>query len=226
MALRSPRLPSPMRVPVVDNYFGTKITDNYRWLEDAKSPETRAFIDEENVYTTRYLKQDPIHNQALDDLDPLEHTSRWTIPIQRAGNYYFMKRLAGEEQASIYVRHGWTGATSKGKPPAPEPSAIQGRAPHRSRCVSAATPTPPSASPPSRAMDVPRLPGPPGRRRRGHRPHLSIAKEAARRRTSRRSSITRSNSPPTAKASTTRAPTAKARCSTFTSSVPAMPTTS
>ena len=25
-----------------------------------------------------------------------------------------MKRLAGEEQSSIYVRHGWTGAASKG----------------------------------------------------------------------------------------------------------------
>ena len=100
--------------PVIDNYFGTKITDNYRWLEDAKSPETRAFIDQENAYTTRYLKQNPIRNQAVDDLDPLEHTSRWTIPIQRAGNYYFMKRLAGEEQASIYMRRGWTGAASKG----------------------------------------------------------------------------------------------------------------
>jgi prolyl oligopeptidase len=101
--------------PVVDNYFGTKITDDYRWLEDAKSAETRAFIDEENVYTTRYLKQNPMRNQALDDLDPLEHTSRWSIPIQRAGNYYFMKRLAGEEQSSIYVRHGWNGAPSKSK---------------------------------------------------------------------------------------------------------------
>src|SRR5579863_4768865 len=105
--------------PVVDNYNGTKITDNYRWLEDAKSPETRTFIDEENVYTTRYLKQAPIRNQALDDLDPLEHTSRWSIPIQRAGNYYFMKRLAGEEQASIYMRRGSTGTASKGQPSVP-----------------------------------------------------------------------------------------------------------
>jgi prolyl oligopeptidase len=39
--------------PVIDNYFGTHITDNYRWLENAKSPETRSFIDEENAYTTR-----------------------------------------------------------------------------------------------------------------------------------------------------------------------------
>ncbi|HEY1580622.1 MAG TPA: prolyl oligopeptidase family serine peptidase [Terracidiphilus sp.] len=105
--------------PVIDNYFGTHITDNYRWLENAKSPETRSFIDEENAYTTRYLKQNRIRNQVLDDLDPLEHTSRASIPIQRAANYYFMKRLAGEEQASIYMRRGWTGATSKAKPGAP-----------------------------------------------------------------------------------------------------------
>ncbi len=116
-------LPPPPAVesnPVVDNYFGTKVTDNYRWLEDAKSSETHAFIDEENAYTTRYLKQNHIRNQIQDDLDPLEHTSRWSIPIQRAGNYYFMKRLAGEEQASIYVRHGWTGAAPKGAPSAPK----------------------------------------------------------------------------------------------------------
>ena len=41
-------LPAPPAAepnPVIDNYFGTKITDNYRWLEDAKSTETRNFID-------------------------------------------------------------------------------------------------------------------------------------------------------------------------------------
>ena len=115
-----PAPPAAEPKPVIDNYFGTKITDNYRWLEDAKSTETRAFIDEENAYTTRYLKQAHIRNQVQDDLDPLEHTSRWSIPIQRAGNYYFMKRLAGEEQPSIYIRHGWTGAVPKGQPSAPK----------------------------------------------------------------------------------------------------------
>lgn len=114
--------PPPVAEPhtVVDNYFGTRVTDDYRWLEDAKSTETRDFIDEENAYTTRYLKQATIRNQIVDDLDPLEHTSRWSIPIQRAGNYYFMKRLAGEEQASIYMRRGWTGAVSKGSSSTPK----------------------------------------------------------------------------------------------------------
>ncbi len=105
-------LPPPPEVdaqPVVDNYFGTKITDNYRWLEDAKSPETRAFIDAENEYTARYMQQDRIRPKVVDDLESLEQVSNWTIPIERAGNYYFEKRLAGEGQASIYLRHGWTG---------------------------------------------------------------------------------------------------------------------
>ena len=105
-------LPTPPPVqadPVVDNYFGTKITDSYRWLEDAKSTQTRAFIDAENAYTSRYLKQAKIRNQILDDLDPLENVSQTTTPIERAGNYFFERRLAGEQQFSIYVRRGFAG---------------------------------------------------------------------------------------------------------------------
>jgi prolyl oligopeptidase len=95
--------------PVTDKYFGIKITDNYRWLEDSKSPETRAFIDAQNAYTARYLKTARIRSQAVDDLASLEQVSQWTEPMQRGDNYFFMKRLSDEGQASIYLRHGWTG---------------------------------------------------------------------------------------------------------------------
>ncbi len=105
-------LPAPPVVdtnPVTDDYFGTKIVDNYRWLEDAKSPETRAFIAAENAYTGRYLKQASIRSQVVDDLDELENVSAAGAPLQRGESYFFRKRLAGEQQYSIYVRHGWTG---------------------------------------------------------------------------------------------------------------------
>jgi prolyl oligopeptidase len=95
--------------PVVDNYFGTKITDSYRWLEDAKSTETRQFIQEQNAYTARYMKQARSRSGILDDLDALEHVSRWSLPIERNGSYFFLKRIAGEDQSSIYVRHSWAG---------------------------------------------------------------------------------------------------------------------
>ena len=105
-------LPSPPPVeasPVADDYFGTKISDSYRWLEDARSTQTRAFLDAQNAYTARYLKQARIRPQVLDDLDALENVTRADVPTERAGSYFFLKRLAGEQQASIYVRHGWTG---------------------------------------------------------------------------------------------------------------------
>ena len=104
-----PAPPATAANPVTDTYFGVKVDDNYRWLEDAKSTETRAFIDAQNAYTGRYLKQAQIHPQLLEDLDALEHTSHWSTPIERGENLFFLKRLAGEEQSSIYKRSGWTG---------------------------------------------------------------------------------------------------------------------
>lgn len=107
--IKLPPPPAVAAVPVSDDYFGTRIVDNYRWLEDAKSSETRAFIEAQNAYTARYLQQAPIRLQAADDLDALEHVSLSGAPVERNGNYFFMKRLAGEDQASIYMRRGWTG---------------------------------------------------------------------------------------------------------------------
>jgi len=104
-----PTPPPVEAIPVSDNYNGTRIPDSYRWLEDAKSPETRAFIEAQNAYAARYFKQARIRPQAVDDLDALENVSVTEAPMERANSFFFAKRLAGEQQSSIYVRHGWTG---------------------------------------------------------------------------------------------------------------------
>jgi prolyl oligopeptidase len=104
-----PPPPAVQAVPVIDDYFGAKITDNYRWLEDAKSPATRAFINAQNAYTAQYMKQVRIRPQAVEGLTALESIAVTTAPFERANNYFFGRRLAGEQQFSIYVRHGWKG---------------------------------------------------------------------------------------------------------------------
>jgi prolyl oligopeptidase len=104
-----PQPPAVAAAPVTDNYFGTKVVDNYRWLENSRSDETRAFIDAENAYTGRYMKQARIRPQVVDDLDDLENVSAADSPLQRGESYFFRKRLAGEQQFSIYVRTGWSG---------------------------------------------------------------------------------------------------------------------
>jgi len=99
--------------PVVDDYNGTKITDNYRWLEDAKSPETRAWIDAENKYTQEYLSQVKIRPGIVKSLTVLERVEVYSAPVLRGGEYFFEKRLPEENQGSIYVRNGWTGADER-----------------------------------------------------------------------------------------------------------------
>jgi prolyl oligopeptidase len=113
-------LPAPPvtdKDPVVDTYFGTKITDDYRWLEDAKSAETRDFLDQQIAYTDRYLKQAKVRPEIADKLDALIHVTSWSNPIMRSTargeDYFFLKRLSSEEQPSIYVRHGWSGSAAR-----------------------------------------------------------------------------------------------------------------
>ncbi|MGA7851462.1 MAG: prolyl oligopeptidase family serine peptidase [Terriglobales bacterium] len=90
--------------PVTENIHGTTLTDPYRWLEDAKSPETRAWIGQQMKYTEQYLSQVKIRPKIVQELAKLERVESYTIPIERGGNYFFKKRLADENQGSIYMR--------------------------------------------------------------------------------------------------------------------------
>jgi prolyl oligopeptidase len=94
---------------VTDDYDGTKIEDPYRWLEDAHSPATRAWIDQENSYTQQYLSQITNFDQIARQLTALERVDRYSMPQLRAGKYFFTRRLAGENQASICMRAGFAG---------------------------------------------------------------------------------------------------------------------
>jgi len=95
--------------PVTETIHGVTLTDPYRWLEDAKSPETRAWIAEQMKYTEKYLSQVKIRPQIIQDLARLERVESYDIPTERGGRYFFKKRLADENQGSIYVRHGLHG---------------------------------------------------------------------------------------------------------------------
>jgi len=92
--------------PVTDVLHGVAVTDPYRWLEDQNSPRTRAWIEEQSRYGRAYLDgisgREEIRNRIRELLAVETHDS-----ILKAGNrYFFRKRLADQEQPSIYLRQG------------------------------------------------------------------------------------------------------------------------
>ncbi len=114
-----PKPPAVERQPVTDRYTsaGTPatvaVTDPYRWLEDAHSPATRAFIAEENAYTAKYFDQVKSLPQTEADLAKLMRVDTMSVPIERGNLYFFTRRLKEENQASIYMRTGLHGDDRK-----------------------------------------------------------------------------------------------------------------
>ena len=99
--------------PVTDVVAGQSIVDPYRWLEDPKSPETRAWINSQMRYTQDYLAKVRIRPEIVKRLDELERVEDFGYPQERQGNYFFTKRLPDENQASIYMRKGLHGTDER-----------------------------------------------------------------------------------------------------------------
>lgn len=88
---------------------GHKIVDPYRWLENAGSPETRQWTDEELSYTRSVLDPLPGRDQLRHRLTELLSIGNISAP-QPGGQYYFYTRREGtQNQPVLLVREGLHG---------------------------------------------------------------------------------------------------------------------
>src|SRR5437660_11125292 len=79
--------PAARRGDQVDDYFGTKVADPYRWLEDVDSPEARAWIEAENALTFDYLGRIPQREAIRHRLTALWNYARYGTPFKKRGQY-------------------------------------------------------------------------------------------------------------------------------------------
>jgi prolyl oligopeptidase len=95
--------------PLTEKLFGIKVTDNYRWLEDGTSADTRKWVAEEMAYTRAVL--DPMPGRSAIHQRLTELLSIGDIGVPRiAGKYYFYTRRDGmQNQPVLYVREGVDG---------------------------------------------------------------------------------------------------------------------
>ncbi len=107
LAACSERYPPPPEAridPVVDVIQGIEFVDNYRWLEDQESAETRSWIDAQNAYAETIVGQGPVREHLRATLrDRLDEDD--VGGIRKIGDFeYFTMRRQGEEVPVIYRR--------------------------------------------------------------------------------------------------------------------------
>jgi prolyl oligopeptidase len=95
--------------PAVDIYHGTKVVDNYRWLEDGNSPETQKWVADEMDYTRALLDPLPGRDAIHKRLTELLSIGSITAPVIAGKHYFYTKREGMQNQPVLYVRDGVNG---------------------------------------------------------------------------------------------------------------------
>ena len=95
--------PPARQEAVVDDYFGTKVEDPYRWLEDDNAAETKAWVEAENKVTNRVLESIPQREKIRERLTKLWNYERFSTPHRRGGKYFFTRNSGLQNQGVLYV---------------------------------------------------------------------------------------------------------------------------
>jgi prolyl oligopeptidase len=99
-----PPLPITPRHPVTDEYWGVKVTDDYRWLEDGSDPAVRAWSDSESAVARAFLDSLPMRAAVLRRVEALtEKTSRSWFGLRREGGVTFGLENAPPKQQPMLI---------------------------------------------------------------------------------------------------------------------------
>ena len=95
--------PASKKVDQQDNYHGTMVADPYRWLEDANSEETKAWVVEQNKVTQSWLAQIPEREAIKARLTKLWNYERYGVPSKKGGRYFYSRNDGLQNQSVLYT---------------------------------------------------------------------------------------------------------------------------
>ncbi len=109
-------LPAPPVAPVrtvTTDYFGTSVTDPYRYMENLNDPDVAAWFKAQNSYTRAVLARIPGRDALLARIQELDRSTPAvvrSIVALPGGRYFYQKTLPNEIVSKLYVRDGLDGA--------------------------------------------------------------------------------------------------------------------
>ncbi len=100
------KYPEARKGDVVDDYFGTKVADPYRWLEAAPedSPDVAAWIKAESAVTGKYFGNLPVRDQLKKRITELWNYPKVGIPGYEGGRWFYTRNSGLQKQSVVYSR--------------------------------------------------------------------------------------------------------------------------
>ena len=96
------RYPQAPKDGTVDEYFGVKVADPFRPLEDDTCAATAAWVEAENRVTNAYLAKIPQRDKYLRRLKQVVNYEKVYTPFEKNGKWYVYKNDGMQNQAVLY----------------------------------------------------------------------------------------------------------------------------
>lgn len=101
--------PQTHRDSVVDDYFGTKVSDPYQWLENDTAKDVVDWVSAQNKVTQNYLSQIPYRDKIKSRLTEIWNYPKYSSPFKEGDYYYFFKNDGLQNQSVLYRQKGLDG---------------------------------------------------------------------------------------------------------------------
>ncbi|XP_059086874.1 prolyl endopeptidase-like [Tigriopus californicus] len=108
--MSSMKYPSPRRdASVVEEHFGIKVADPYRWMEDPDSQETKDFVDQQNAVSQPFIESCSEREEIKRELTKLWNYPKYGVPHRHGKKYYFSKNNGIQNQSVMYTQDSLSG---------------------------------------------------------------------------------------------------------------------
>src|SRR5215470_16714820 len=106
MASFRAQYPPARRLDLVEDLFGHRVADPYRWLEDPDSAQTRDWLSAEETLWNSYRADLPRREELTDRVRELHQVGSVGTPVWRGTRCFYTRRDPGQEHAVLYVSDG------------------------------------------------------------------------------------------------------------------------
>lgn len=96
--------PKTLKTEDVNAHFGQKIPDPYRWLEDDRSQDVKAWVEQQNKVTTVHLNAIPYRQSIVERLTSMWNYERISAPFTKGKRTFYYKNNGLQNQSVLYQK--------------------------------------------------------------------------------------------------------------------------